>query len=62
MKTPQEIKAEELIDKFSNELTYCSQSELIQCAKIAVEEIINETNPDKGFTYWQEVLNCLNKI
>lgn len=66
MKTPQEIKAEELIKKFQP-LTI-GYHDTIDCAKIAVEEIIKTEPPELSYmeygsmSYWQEVLNCLNRM
>jgi hypothetical protein len=75
MKTPQEIKAEELADKFltasfGTMLVYVPvpYKFAIQCAKIAVEEIIKTEPPELSYmeygsmSYWQEVLNCLNRM
>jgi len=59
MKTPQEIKADELIKLFDGNVTH---------AKRAVEEIIKTEPPELSYmehgsmSYWQEVLNCLNKM
>lgn len=82
MKTPQEKKAEGLVSKFKDyadenyqdtkyqhELNETRKYNAIQCAKIAVEEIIKvlELASDPYSTlfaidYWQEVLECLNKM
>ena len=82
MKTPQEIKAKELVEKFTiegyfdyaeskqiNIPSFIARINAIQCAKIAVEEIIRtlEKASDPYSTvmtieYWQEVLECLNKM
>ena len=68
MKTPQEIKAYELVEKFYQ--IQCTEwNDAIQCAKIAVEEIIRtlEKASDPYSTvmtieYWHSVLECLNKM
>ena len=77
METPKE-KAEILVEKFRNEIAYSPDEETAQqngidCAKIAVEELIKESS-DRNTTirfkgcnltdkeYWQEVLNELNKL
>ena len=71
MKTPQEIKAEELVEKYLNSVEdrtqtfVLSQYTAIQCAKIAVEEIISDLDAEDNYikyNYWQEVLECLNKM
>lgn len=80
MKTPQEIKAEELVDRFltasfgtMEEYIPVPYKFAIQCAKIAVEELIESykefsrmehgaVHIDYRHGYWQEVLNCLNKM
>mgnify|MGYP003399517568 CR=1 FL=1 len=77
METPK-IKAEQLLDKyyklFSVDLeNTISEYEAIECAKIAVEELIKESS-DRTTTirfkgcnltdkeYWQEVKTELNKL
>ena len=72
MKTPQEIKADELA------ILFCDPSDIfkpniksIRNAKKCVEEIINEIGTKcsecqdeqvSKLISWQEVLNCLNKL
>jgi len=75
MKTPQKIKADELIEKYLKVESFyddsfwgINKSMAVQCAKIAVEEIIKTEPPELSYmehgsmSYWQEVLNCLNKM
>ncbi|CAK0771565.1 conserved hypothetical protein [Gammaproteobacteria bacterium] len=63
--TPKE-KAEELVDKFSDAINYCSQQEVKQCALIAVDEIIKFSIPLKCTVnedvYWQEVKQEIEKL
>lgn len=75
MKTPK-YKAKELVEKYYNSEQLCScqirliiRNNAIECAKIAVDEIINYIdNLEKehmygfGLEYWQEVKNELNNI
>ena len=85
MKTPQEIKAKELVERYLNiiihfpytdtEDGYCigtgymTHNSAVRCAKIAVEEIKEEmrdycdyNHHQDRMNYWQEVLNCLNRM
>lgn len=72
MKTPQEIKAEELVAKMYAD-GHCEWYVAIQCAKIAVEREIatlesiwvshcDDNNIAELFNEAKEVLNCLNKL
>jgi hypothetical protein len=62
--TPKE-KAQELVDKFTV-IGLQQRNEGIQCALIAVDEIINVTAGLKGlihgFQYWEEVKEEIEKI
>ena len=49
MKTPKE-KADELVSKFGT------------LASDVVDYILNETSPDNGFMYWQQVKEELTKL
>lgn len=77
MKTPQEIKAEELICKMlgcsptrQDGISAIDTIQAKQCAKIAVERTISvlkeldeyEHVPSHVFDEEQEVLNCLNRM
>lgn len=68
-------KAKELVDKYYNSEQLCScetisivRNNAIECAKIAVDEIIEAIDwhefetPNKELEYWQEVKNELNKM
>lgn len=70
-------KAIELVEKFEEhsfmdiDLRISSYCSAVQCAKIAVEEIINtlgtpcsqcQSEQAVILEYWQEVLTCLNKM
>ena len=67
METPK-IKAEQLLDKYYKLFAFdlentISEYEAIECAKIAVIEIIPLLFADyKTQGYWEEVLNELNKL
>ena len=71
MKTPQEIKAEELVEKFAKHARYwdcyndvpLEENHAVECAKIAVKEIIDGNFAD-GYNhqYWHSVLEYLNKM
>jgi len=64
-------KAEELVDKFTYEISGLDKYEyyldsnirfvIKQCALIAVDEIL-ETNPYKARNYWQEVKKEIEKL
>jgi hypothetical protein len=62
--TPKE-KAKELVDKFTV-IGLQQRNEGIQCALIAVDEIINVTAGLKGwidgFQYWEEVKEEIEKL
>jgi hypothetical protein len=67
--TPKE-KAQELVDKYDNTLTYLeSKSKAKQCALIAVEEILNTLYSipfgnalDNELEYWNEVKQEIEKL
>ena len=64
--TPKE-KAEELVYKYDETLTYLeSKSKAKQCALIAVDELLQEIdNTTLSFVqndYWQEVKEEINKL
>ena len=58
--TPKE-KAEELVNKYWNDIPDTFFEEAIQCALIAVDELIKEVNhSDVG--YWKEVKQEIEKL
>jgi hypothetical protein len=58
--TPKE-KAKELVDKFSV-VGLQQRNEGIQCALIAVDEILGYMGADRGYNFWQEVKNEIEKL
>ena len=48
-----------LIGKFYINTIIRSKEEAIKCSILAIEEILKETEND---TYWNEVINILNKL
>lgn len=73
METPNE-KAKELVDRMKESITYLGyrkdqEEYAIECAKITVDEIINQIITLKGgdgylklVVFWQKVKNELNKM
>lgn len=69
MKEPKQ-KAEELVEKFSIAIERCSTNrELRECAKISVDEIIEEVRDycddnhhQDRMSYWQQVRSELDKL
>ena len=70
--TPKE-KAQELISKFIKHCQECDKSEAIQCALIAVDEILKEFKSDELYSsgennindfiiYWQETKQEIEKL
>ena len=67
--TPQE-KAQELVDKFRNEITSFLSDNMKKinakkCALIAVDEILNINSVDKDFSlsfYWQDVKDEIQNL
>jgi hypothetical protein len=67
--TPKE-KAEELVDKFRNEITSflgdnMKKINAKQCALVAVDEILNINSVDKDFSlsfYWQDVKDEIQNL
>jgi hypothetical protein len=65
--TPKE-KAEELVDRFYNEVRYMQRSK--ECALIAVDELISSHNKwddyaqtnSEEYYYWQEVKQEIEKL
>jgi hypothetical protein len=59
-------KAEQLVDKFDDTLTYLeSKSKAKQCALIAVNEVWNALESARVFEeydYWQEVKKEINEL
>jgi len=58
MKTPQEIKAEELINVFGVEQSKKEVEEIIK----VLEKAADPYSTVLTIEYWHEVLNCLNKM
>ena len=54
------VKAEELINKFLT-VGYLFR-DAKNCALILVNEMIEESNPDKGFYFWQCVKQEIEKL
>jgi len=54
-------KAKELVDKFSL-VGLQQRNEGIQCALIAVDEILGYMGADRGYNFWQEVKIEIEKI
>ena len=66
--TPKE-KAEELVEKFKNVkpvgLSDCTVIYLLgakQCALIAVNEILGDMGADRGYAFWTEVKQEIEKL
>lgn len=60
--TPKE-KAEELVDKYDNTLTYLeSKSKAKECALICCNEVLGYMGSDRGYSFWVEVKQEIEKL
>ena len=57
----QKEKAQELISKFIKHCQECDKSEAIQCALIAVDEILEECRLERDY-FWEEVKQEIEKL
>lgn len=65
--TPKE-KAEELVERFDNvhvfttDLDSYAWADTKQCALIAVDEVLGYMGSDRGYLFWQEVKQEIEKL